>query len=66
MRIDSDTKEFVYTDADGEEYAYTITYKPDSKTWSVLQSKETYVYDRYARSSPKPTGSAPIQTVWIC
>ena len=49
--IDSDTKEFVYTDADGEEYTYTITYKPDSKTWSVLQSKETYVYDRYAGPS---------------
>ena len=44
--IDSDTKEFIYTDTDGEEYTYTITYKPDSKTWSVLQSKETYVYDR--------------------
>ena len=39
--------------------------KPDSKTWSVLQSKETYMYDRYA-GPPKPTGSAPIQTVWIC
>lgn len=49
--IDSDTKEFIYTDADGEEYTYTITYKPDSKTWSVLQSKETYVYDRYAGPS---------------
>ena len=49
--IDSDTKEFIYTDTDGEEYTYTITYKPDSKTWSVLQSKETYVYDRYAGPS---------------
>lgn len=48
--IDSDTKEFIYTDADGEEYTYTITYKPDSKTWSVLQSKETYVYDPLCRS----------------
>ena len=54
--IDSDTKEFVYTDADGEEYTYTITYKPDSKTWSVLQSKETYVYDRYA---------GPSKTHWL-
>ena len=54
--IDSDTEEFVYTDADGEEYTYTITYKPDSKTWSVLQSKETYVYDRYA---------GPSKTHWL-
>ena len=54
--FDSDTKEFVYTDADGEEYTYTITYKPDSKTWSVLQSKETYVYDRYA---------GPSKTHWL-
>ena len=49
--IDSDVTEFVYTDENGEEATYTITYDPSSKTWSVLQSTETYVYDRYASPS---------------
>ena len=35
--IDSDTAEFLYTDTDGVEHNYTITYKPDVKSWSVMQ-----------------------------
>ena len=49
--IEADITEFVYTDENGEEATYTITYKPDSDTWSVLQSTETYVYDQYAAPS---------------
>lgn len=49
--IDADESEFVYADADGNENTYRITYKADSKTWSVTQSTETYVYDRYASPS---------------
>lgn len=54
--IDDDVEEFVYADADGEEYTYTITYKPDTTSWSVLQSQETFVYDRY---------SSPSKTHWL-
>ena len=49
--IDGDITEFTYTDEAGEDATYTITYDPASHTWSVLQSTETYVYDRYAAPS---------------
>ena len=49
--IDSDVTEFTYTDAEGQEATYTITYQADTNSWSVLQSTETYVYDRYASPS---------------
>ena len=49
--IDDDISEFIYTDTDGIEHTYTITYKPDVQSWSVMQSTETYVYDRYASPS---------------
>lgn len=49
--IDADQAEFIYTDAEGQEATYTINYQADSKTWSVLQSTATYVYDRYASPS---------------
>ena len=49
--IDNDITEFVFTDTDGEEHTYTITYKPDTTSWSVTQATETYVYDRYAAPS---------------
>lgn len=54
--IDEDIEEFVYAGEDGEEYTYTITYKPDTTSWSVLQSQETFVYDRY---------SGPSKTHWL-
>lgn len=49
--INDGEEEFVYTDEDGVESTYTITYKADSQTWSVMQETETYVYDRYAKPS---------------
>lgn len=49
--IDDGTEEFAYAGEDGEEYTYTITYKPDTNSWSVLQSQETFVYDRYSSPS---------------
>ena len=54
--IAADQTEFVYTGEDGEEYTYKITYNADAQNWSVLQSKDTYVYDRYA---------APSKTHWL-
>ncbi|MDY3919831.1 MAG: ABC transporter permease [Candidatus Limivivens sp.] len=45
--INDGQEEFVYTDENGEESTYTLTYKPDTNSWSVMQSKATYVYDRY-------------------
>ena len=49
--IDAGNEEFVYTDSDGQEATYTITYQADTDSWSVLQSTKTYVYDRYASPS---------------
>ena len=49
--IETGDPEFVYTDENGEEAKYTITFKPDTNSWSVLQSTETYVYDQYAYPS---------------
>ena len=49
--IKTDDPEFVYTGEDGVEYTYEITYNASSLTWSVLQTRETYVYNRYAPPS---------------
>lgn len=49
--IADEAEEFVCTDADGNETAYSIAYKPDTDSWSVKQEMETYVYDRYAKPS---------------
>ena len=49
--IDQDLTEFRYTDPEGQEATYTITYQADTDSWSVLQSTQTYVYDRYAAPS---------------
>lgn len=51
--LETDTKEFVYTDADGQESTYTIDYDASAKVWSVQQETATYVYDTYARPSAK-------------
>lgn len=54
----TDTKEFVYTDADGQESTYTISYDASAEVWSVQQETATYVYDTYARPSLKhPLGT---------
>jgi len=49
--INDNQEEFNYTDAEGNEFTYKITYDPTSMTWSVKQGKETYVYDSYAKPS---------------
>lgn len=49
--IDDGIEEFTFTEEDGTESTYDITYKPDTDSWSVKQSVETYVYDRYANPS---------------
>ena len=47
---------FTYTDEDGVEAEYTITYRADLKTWTVLQETATRVYDTY---------SYPNRTHWL-
>ncbi len=49
--IQSGSEDFVYTGADGETYDYKVSYNPDTKGWTVLQSKETYVFDTYSSPS---------------
>ena len=49
--IDADSETFVYTAEDGTEANYNITYKPDTRSWSVTQMTETYIYDGYASPS---------------
>ena len=51
VALEEDVDEFVFTDADGETHTYTISYRPDMKTWSVMQATETRVYDTYASPS---------------
>ena len=51
MAIEEDQESVTVTDANGEPVDYKITYDPSKKTWSVSQSTETYVYDRYAAPS---------------
>ena len=42
---------FTYTDESGVEAEYTITYRADLKTWTVLQGTATRVYDTYSYPS---------------
>lgn len=49
--INNGAEEFVLKDEEGNENTYTITYKADSDTYSVIQETKTYVYDRYANPS---------------
>ena len=42
---------FRYTDENGVEAEYTITYRADLKTWKVLQETATRVYDTYSYPS---------------
>ncbi len=49
--IDSGSKEFVFTDADGLTAEYSITYDAATKSYSVLQSVETRVFDTYSPPS---------------
>ena len=49
--LDNGDEEFRYTDQSGEEAVYALEYRPDSKTWNVLQDKSTYVKDTYGQPS---------------
>ncbi len=49
--IANEVEEFTYTNEEGEESTYTMTWKPATESWSVSQSVETYVYDRYSKPS---------------
>ncbi|MCI8632159.1 MAG: ABC transporter permease [Lachnospiraceae bacterium] len=49
--IDAEDSEFAYTDENGKQSDYLITYKADTNSWSVSQSTETYVYDGYSTPS---------------
>ena len=51
--IDKDGKEFEFTDEDGEQLLYKLSYDATSKTWSVRQGKEVSVYDDYSQPSKK-------------
>ena len=49
--IESGGEDFHYTGSDGVDYDYKVSYNPDTKCWTVLQSKETYVFDTYSSPS---------------
>ena len=49
-------EQFYFTDADGVQSEYTVTYLAASNTWEVLQSTETRVFDTY---------SAPSKDHWL-
>ncbi len=46
--LDSGEEMFPFTDADGVEYEYKISYDAGKKTWSIMQEKETRVFDTYS------------------
>ncbi len=46
--IESGAEDFYFTGEDGETYDYKVSYNPDTRGWTVLQSKETYVFDTYS------------------
>ena len=49
--IESGNEDFYYTSEDGATYDYKVSYSADTKGWTVLQSKETYVFDTYSSPS---------------
>ena len=54
--INDNQEMFTFTGADGVEYEYHISYDAGKKTWSILQEKETRVFDTY---------SAPSKQHWL-
>lgn len=56
--IDNGEKQFKFTDSDGVEYEYDLEYDPGKKIWSVVQEKETRVFDSYA----SPSAAHPLGT----
>ena len=51
VALEDGVDEFIYTDENGETHSYSVSYRPDMKTWSVMQATETRVYDTYAAPS---------------
>ncbi len=49
--IENGQESFVHTEVDGVEYEYTISYDATKNIWSVLQEKETRVFDTYSSPS---------------
>lgn len=49
--IDTDDEDFLFTDTDGTEYEYKISFDAATNTWNVNQEKDTYVFDTYAAPS---------------
>ena len=49
--IEAGEKSFHFTDEDGTEADYTISYDAATKSWSVLQSVETRIFDKYSAPS---------------
>ncbi len=56
--INDGKNEFVFTDEDGTEAAYALTYDAGSESWNVLQTVETKVFDTYH----SPTKEHPLGT----
>lgn len=49
--LEDHINEFVYTDTDGIEYTYTVSYDASAMVWSVMQGQETRVWDKYGSPS---------------
>ena len=49
--IEGGAKEFSFTDEDGTTADYTLTYDATKKSWSVMQSTSTRVFDTYSSPS---------------
>lgn len=54
--IENNTESFMFPNAEGIECEYTISYAADKNSWSVLEEKETRVFDTY---------SAPSKEHWL-
>lgn len=51
--INTNDEVFSFTGEDGETYDYEVDYDPSTQKWTVLQEKETRVYDYYSKPSSK-------------
>ncbi|MCR4804729.1 MAG: ABC transporter permease [Clostridia bacterium] len=51
--LESDTEEFLFTDADGVQSDYTIEFNAAAGKYTVKQARESRVYDTYAAPSSK-------------
>ena len=49
--LDSGTKDFFFTDADGVEHEYKLYYDPKTTKYTIKQGTESRVYDTYASPS---------------